>query len=176
MAYTFWHAGILIGDSDFEERTDSPRQRGGVFRPTAHGLALFPYLSGMLSVAHEFKLHLDSINRSPEDLDDEEIREIFESTPLGKKVLDIGRTLSEVELRRPDGRVQHVVSIAFSDLHEMKRLARDQALAPSDAEVTTEAPADAPRYMVSATFRYGAPESDGGGVAGRLRRRRSYEH
>ena len=171
MAYTIWHAGVYIGESDFEEGGGSPRQRGGVFRPTAHGLALFPYLSGMLAVANEFKLHLDSINRSADDLSDEEIREIFDTTPLGKKVLDIGRTLSEVEVRSPEGHRKEFASIAFSDLHEMKRLARDPNAAPSEEE----APPDGPRYMVSATFRYVLSNRDPKGRANRSRNR-SWEH
>ena len=38
MTYTFWHSGILIGESDLEEAYDHPRQHGGVFRPTDYGL------------------------------------------------------------------------------------------------------------------------------------------
>ena len=59
MAYTFWHSGVLIGESDLEEASDNPRQHGGVFRPTAYGLEIFPRLTGILSEWYELKMHLE---------------------------------------------------------------------------------------------------------------------
>ena len=38
MTYTFWHSGILIGDSDLDETSDNPGQRAGIFQPTPYGL------------------------------------------------------------------------------------------------------------------------------------------
>ena len=64
MAHTFWHSGILIGASDLEESSQHPRQRGGVFRPTAYGLEIFPRLTGILSAGHALKTHLEDEARS----------------------------------------------------------------------------------------------------------------
>src|SRR4051812_12058348 len=50
MTYTFWHSGVLIGESELEDISDKPGQRGGTFHPTAYGLEIFPRLSGILSV------------------------------------------------------------------------------------------------------------------------------
>ena len=69
MAYTFWHSGILIGESDLEDASDFPRHYHGVFRPTAYGLEVFPRLSGMLSAGHALKTHLDANGLSPETME-----------------------------------------------------------------------------------------------------------
>lgn len=61
-----------------------------------------------------------------------------------------GRTLSEVEIRTPNGNRQEFESIAFIDHLEWKRVAR--ALRDPAAEVE-ELPAGVPRYVVSTTFR-----------------------
>ena len=138
MTYTFWHSGILIGESDLEESSQHPRQRGGVFRPTAYGLEIFPRLTGILSAGYALKTHLDSNGLSPDDMEPEEIEELLDTTPAGEKIIDIGRMLSDVEMRAPDGRRLEFASIAFSDLAERARdCTVSRALAGT--EITLEA-------------------------------------
>ena len=122
MTYTFWHSGILIGESDLEEKSDNPRQRGGVFRPTAYGLEVFPRISGILSAGHALKTHLEAKGLSPDEMDGDEIEDLLDNTPAGRKVIDIGRMLSEVEMHGPDGRNLEFASIQFSDMLELERL------------------------------------------------------
>jgi hypothetical protein len=150
MSYTFWHRGILIGESDLEDTSDDPRQRGGVFRPTAHGLSVFPRLTGILSAAHALKAHLDARGLSPDDMHKGEVEEVFGTTPAGQKIIDIGHALSEVEMRAPNGARLGFASIAFTDLQELQRLARELAI--DSADDLSNWPADATRYIVSATL------------------------
>lgn len=153
MAYTFWHSGVLIGESDLETASGHPGQRGGVFRPTAYGTEIFPRLSGTLTAMHGMRAHLEAHGVAPDEARPEQIAEIFDASPAGRKFLDIGRMLSEVEVRAPDGRRMEFASIAFSDPREIERLARE--LAVEGADELAELPPDAPHYIVSATFRAG---------------------
>lgn len=169
MAYTFWHSGILIGESDLEESSDYPRQRGGVFRPTAYGLEVFPRLSGILSAGYALKTHLDANGLSPEEMERCEIEELLDTIPAGQKIIDIGRVLSEVEMRAPDGLRLEFASIAFTDLSELQRLVRE--LKVGAAEALTDLPPDAPRYVVSATLCDDAPASSREAQSGHVLRR-----
>lgn len=155
MTYTFWHSGILIGESDLEEPSGNPGQLGGIFRPTAYGLEVFPRLSGILSAGHALKTHLEANGLDPENLAHGEIDELLENTSAGRRIIDIGRMLSEVEVRAPDGGQLEFASIAFSDLLELQRLTAE--LKCEGADNLKELPADAPRYVVSATFRGDSP-------------------
>jgi|SRR5688500_11635765 len=157
MTYTFYHCGVLVGESDLEESSTNPRQRGGVFWPTPYGLQVFPRLTGILSAAHALKLHLDEKGLSADDMERSAIEEVFETTAAGQKVIDIGRMLSDVEMRGPDGRRLEFASIAFSDLTEIQRLTHELQLDSADS--LANMPPDAPRYIVSATLRHGTPAS-----------------
>lgn len=169
MAYTFWHSGILIGESDLEEASDNPRQHAGIFRPTAYGLEVFPRLTGILSAGYALKMHLEANGVSTDDMDGVELDELFDSTPAGEKILDIGRTLSEVEMRAPDGLRLDFASIAFTDLSELQRLLGEMNAGAEHG--LRDLPPDAPRYVVSATLREGPPGSDREAQPGHLRRR-----
>src|SRR5687768_13680795 len=150
MTHTFWHAGVLIGESDLEEAPDHPRQRGGIFRPTPYGLSIFPRLSGILSAGHALKTHLEANGLDPDNMEKHEIEELLDTTPAGQRVIDIGGTLSEVEMRAPDGRRLEFASIAFCDLSELTRLVREMEIgAAHDLE---NLPVDPPSYVVSATL------------------------
>ena len=155
MPYTFWYSGILIGDSDLERSMCNPRQHGGSFRPTPYGLELFPRLTGVLTAGHALKLYLDANGLCPENMDSREIEELVDSTPAGRKMLDIGRTLSDVEMRAPDGTTLEFESIAFTDLLELQTLARELNLDSANEldELPTPSPSDISRYIVSATLR-----------------------
>lgn len=151
MTYTFWHSGILIGESNLEERTDGPRRRSGVFRPTPYGLELYPRLCGVLTAGNALRAHFDAIGKSPEDLDPAEIETLLDTNPAGQKILDVGRMLSEVEMRAPSGNRLEWVSIGFIDTQEFQRLFRETEGA--DYKPPPAWRSDAPRYFVSLTLR-----------------------
>jgi len=169
MTYTFWHSGILIGESDLEESADNHRQVGGVFRPTAYGLEVFPRLTGILSAGHALKTHLDANGLSPDEMEPYEIENLLDTTPAGQKIIDIGRTLSDVEIRAPNGLRMEFASIAFIDQEELRRVIREMQL--SEARELVDPLLDAPRYIVSATLRDNTPSSGRDAGAGRFRHR-----
>lgn len=168
MTYTFWHCGILIGESRMKREPGRPRHLSGSFDPTPYGLELFPRLTGILTAGHELKSYLEANGLSPEEMSREEIETIFETNPAGQKVIDIGRTLSEVEMRDPDGSRLEFVSIGFSDLLEFKTLALELDGGGKTEPVTL--PPGAPRYLVSATLSKKAREPIADGQTGRLGR------
>jgi hypothetical protein len=151
MSYTFYHCGILIGKSDLEAESPHPRQRGGVFWPTTYGLQVFPRLVGMLSATHALRTHVEANGLCPDDVGPRDIDRLLETTPAGRKILDIGRMLSGVEMRAPDDRRVEFDSIAFSEPMEIKRLARDLRI--DSASDLPDLPPDAPRHIVSITLR-----------------------
>ena len=155
MAYTFWHRGVLIGESDLEAGSTHPRQRGGVFWPTAYGLQLLPRLSGMLSAAHALNTHLDANNLVRETMEPHEIEALLDNTPAGQKIMDIGRMLSDVEMRAGDGRRLEFTAIAFSEPLAVRTLARELGVTGADEPI--DLPPDAPRYVVSATLSHAIP-------------------
>lgn len=168
MAYTFWYSGILVGESNLEDSTGHARQLGGVFHPTPYGVEIFPRLTGILSAGHALKTYLDENGKSTDDMDADEIETLFNTHPAGQKIIDIGRTLSECEVRAPNGTLLEFESIGFSDLLEIEAFGRELSSgnSPEAAEAEPEAetepatepetvpdpPGDRPRYIVSATF------------------------
>ena len=150
MAYTFFHAGVLIGESNLEESSGKRRQRSGVFRPTPYGLALFPRLSGILSAGEALRAHLDERGLDPDTLAAEQVEELLSDTPFGQKIIDIGRMLSEVEVRASGGQRMEFASIAFNDIEESRRVLGLLDLRDSNGMIAG-VPAG-PRYFVSLTF------------------------
>jgi hypothetical protein len=151
MPYTFYHSGILIGESNLEDVADNRRrQRAGVFRATAYGMDIFPRLTGILSAGHAFEEYLAANRLSLDDLEKAEIERLLDTVPAGQKIIDIGRMLSEVEIRTPNGTPQEFESIAFIDQLEWKCVGR---LLSDPAAELEELPAGVPRYVVSATLR-----------------------
>ena len=144
MPYTFYHSGILIGESRLEDVADGRRrQRAGVFNATAYGLDIFPRLTGILSAGHELEKYLEANGLSLDDMEKAEIEHLLDTTPAGQKIIDVGRMLSEVEIRTPIGTRQEFESIAFIDQLEWKRVG--QLLGDPAAELE-ELPAGVPRY------------------------------
>jgi len=82
---------------------------------------------------------------------EDEIDDLLDATPAGKKIIDIGRMIADVEMRAPDGQRLEFGSIAFSDVLELQRLVHE--LVGDSGEDLPDLPADAPRYIVSATLR-----------------------
>jgi hypothetical protein len=151
MPYTFYHCGIVIGHSDLEAPSSHPRLRGGVFWPTTYGLQLFPRLAGMLSATHALRTHIEANDLCPDEVDQGVMDETLETTPAGRKILDIGRTAIDVEMRAPDNRRVELVSVAFSEPAEIKRLARELGI--EDAADLPDLPPDAPQHIVSVMLR-----------------------
>ncbi len=158
MAYSFWHSGILIGEADLAPDPKEARHLAGVFNPTAYGLEIFPRLTGFFSAAHQLKMNLEDNGLCPEEMD-REVEHVFDTTPAGRKIIDIGRALSDVEMRSPDGKRMEFSSIGFSDVTELRSLLHDMAL--DSAHDLEDLPPDAPRYIVSATLHDGSsPRGD----------------
>jgi hypothetical protein len=151
MSYTFYHCGIIIGRSDLEAVAPHPRQRGGVFWPTTYGLQLFPRLTGMLSAMHALKAHLEANGLCPDEVDQRMTDELLETTVAGRKIIDIGRMVVDVEMRAPDGRRVELASVAFSEPTEIKRLACEMRI--DAASELPDLPTDAPQHIVSVTLR-----------------------
>lgn len=151
MPYTFWYSGILIGESDLDERRGHRRHRAGKFRPTPYGLEIFPRLTGILSAGHALKMHLDAHGLCTETMSKQQVQEVMEATPAGQKIIDIGRTLCDVEMRAPGGERLEFESIAFTDMLELRRLARE--LDGGSPAEPNDLPPRVPRYVVSATLR-----------------------
>ena len=149
MTHTFWYSGILIGESDFEDQVDDPRRMSGTFRPTAYGEEIFPRLTGVLSAGHALKSLLDAKGLDPDEMDADEIDELFETSEAAQKIVDIGRTLSEVETRAPGGNRIQFASIAFIDTEEIPRVLRELTGQTDDVG---EKPFDGPRYVVCGTL------------------------
>lgn len=148
MTYTLWHAGVQIGETNFEQTHG--RQKFGVFRPTAYGLEIFPRLSGILSAASRLKDEMAERGLTGEDgIDDP--GGVLESTEGGRAVIEVGKTLSEVELHDPGGKRLEFRSIAFSDLAELRRLCRKMSLR-KDLPGDNDIPEGGPRYVVSVTL------------------------
>jgi hypothetical protein len=163
MTHTFWYSGILIGESDFEDPLDDPRRMSGTFRPTAYGEEIFPRLTGVLSAGHALKALLDAKGLDPDEMDGDQIDELFETSEAAQKIVDIGRAISEVETRAPDGRRIEFKSIAFIDTLEIPRLLRELTGETSEA---SDEPPDGARYVVSGTLLDELPDAISDRLAG----------
>ena len=159
MPYTLWYCGVLIGDTDFEEGGCRPPQYAGVFRPTEYGRAVFPRLTGILTAAAGLKDELEARGLSDDEMTAEQVADLLDNTRHGDRVLDIGKALSEVELRDPGGRVCEFKQIAFIDLAELAALSRKLGC---NVHIDWQTlPAEAPQYIVSVTLRISKDPGEG---------------
>jgi len=154
MTYTFYHSGILIGESDLEDVANNRRQRAGVFRATPYGMDIFPRLSGILSAGHALQEHLEANGLSLDKMERAELDQLLDTVPAGQKIIDIGRMLSEVEIHTPNGAPLEFESIAFIDQLEWKRVGK---LLGNPAAEIEKLPPGMPRYVVSTTLRHASP-------------------
>jgi hypothetical protein len=158
MTYTLWHSGILIGETDFEGEADASAQRlrerrhlAGAFRPTTYGRQLLPRLCGILTAGADLKDELVRRGLNADDAPPDVIEDLFESTAAGAHIVDIGRVLSEIELRAPTGTTLAVASMAFIELAELASLSRRFGCdEPVDLEATSP---DGVQFVVSVTLR-----------------------
>lgn len=159
MPYTLWHCGVLIGVTDFEGE-GHPRHYAGAFRPTAYGCQLFPRLSGMLTAAADLKEEMQRCGLHEDTMDADAISRFMHTTPAGQRVVDIGRALSEVELRDPAGKTLEFASIAFMDLWELSTLS-SRLGCESELPDPNALPSEASRFIVSATLSGRGVDIDG---------------
>jgi hypothetical protein len=160
MTYTLLHRKQLIGEADLEEndprapRFDERCHLAGIFRPTPYGRHLLPRLCGFLSAGLTLKEELTRRGVAAQDPPPEIVEQLFETTEAGAHIIDIGRVLSEVELRDPGGVTLHVESMAFIDLAELASLSRRVGKKVDFHEV----PPEAAEFVVSVTLRDLSPE------------------
>ena len=155
MPYTLWHRKQLIGDTEFERERHPPElgngwHMAGVFHPTPAGQRLLPRLCGILTAGFDLKDELVRRGLPADDPPQEVIEELFESTEAGAHIIDIGRVLSEVELRDPGGVILKVSTIAFIDLAELAALSR--RLGVNDTVDFENVPPEAVEFVVSVTL------------------------
>lgn len=158
MPYTLWHRGVLIGETDFESErgenvaNDRPGfHLAGAFRPTAYGRRLLPRMCGILTAAADMKDELNRRGVDPDDMPPEELEDLFENTAAGAHIVDIGRVLSDVELRAPNGRTLPFASMGFLDLSELASLSR--RVGCNETMDFHPLPPHAPEFLVSVTLR-----------------------
>lgn len=174
MTYTFLHRGIVMGESDLATKSGKRRQRAGSFQPTAYGRTLLPRVTCVLSVGLALKAELHAIKATPKHLRDEKIDQVFGHSEAGRAMIDVGRVLSEVELRDSYGRRVEFESMAFSNLNEIRELA--ETLGTRSSPALKNLPANAPEFIVSVTLR--RVKFSPFAAAGALLQRpvRAYEH
>jgi hypothetical protein len=161
MRYTFWHRRQLIGETDFDqEKGDGtpdhgePSHLAGTFHPTDYGRRLLPRLCGIMTAGFELKEEMVRRGLPTEDLPPEIIEELFQTTAAGAHIIDIGRVLSEVELRDPGGVTLKVASMGFSEMAELLSLSRRFGAneAADLDEVPSAAACEVPEFLVSVTL------------------------
>lgn len=86
----------------------------------------------------------------PDDVPPDIMTHLFESTPAGAHIIDIGRVLTEVELRDPRGATLVVSSMGFMDLAELTSLSLRLGTKMVSLD---QLPPDAPEFIVSVTLR-----------------------
>ena len=157
MPYTLWHCGKLIGETDFEgERPEDAQHEkarfhlAGAFRPTAYGREILPRVCGILTAGADLKEELTRRGLDPDDAPPDVLEHLFETTAAGARIIDIGRVLSEIELRTPSGHGLAVASMGFIELAELAllslRLGGDDTVGPPSLR------SDVPEFMVSVTL------------------------
>ena len=155
MTYTLWHRKQLIGETEFEEERPAPRlgngcHMAGVFHPNDYGRRLLPRLCGFLTAGFDLKQELILRGLSSEDPPPGVVEELFETTEAGAHIIDIGRVLSEVEVRDPVGVTLKVSTMAFIDPAELAALS--QRLGDNETVDLEDVPPEAVEFLISVTL------------------------
>ncbi|HKW49211.1 MAG TPA: hypothetical protein VJN70_17285 [Gemmatimonadaceae bacterium] len=155
MTYTLWHRKQLIGETEFEQERHPPQMGegshlAGIFHPNDYGRRLLPRLCGMLTAGLDLKEELVRRGLPTEDPSPDVVEELFETTEAGAHIIDIGRVLSEVELRDPMGVTLKVSTMAFIDLAELATLSR--RLGENETVDLEHVPPDVADFLVSVTL------------------------
>ena len=152
MTYTFLHRGVVMGESDLSAKSKRARQRAGTFQPSAYGRTLLPRVTCILSAGLALKAQFEFAKRAArkKELSPDELDTLLTESEAGRAMLDVGRVLSEVELRGPDDRRLEFASIAFSNVDELRRVG--QAIGTTVHEKLKDLPPGAPEFIVSVTL------------------------
>jgi hypothetical protein len=151
MTYTFLHRGVVMGESDLSAKPRHRRQKIGAFCPTEYGRTLLPRVTCVLSAGLALKTHLKAMAPKAKDLSPSQLESLLYESEAGRMMIDVGRVLSEVELRTPDGRLVEFENIAFSDVNEIRRVGK--AVGMNADEELRDQPPDAPQFIVSVSLR-----------------------
>jgi hypothetical protein len=144
--FTLFHLGQLVGTTEFEHPGSTPNQRLGKFQPTDYGLTVLPRLTGLLEAAFGLKREMERLGIDPEG-DADVISAALEEIPDGRRVVDVGRAISEMELRNDNGQVVVFTSLAISDVRQLIALAGEVTGSHEDPDDVGDW-----RYLISATF------------------------
>ena len=152
MTYTFLHRGVVMGESDLSAKTNRAGQRAGAFQPTPYGRTLLPRVTCILVAGLALKAEFEPAKQAgrKKELSQQELDTLLTDSEPGRAMIDVGRVLSEVELRGPDDRRLEFASIAFSNVDEIRRVG--QALGTNVHDELKDLPPDAPRFIVSVTL------------------------
>lgn len=104
----------------------------------------------MMTAAADLKDELNRRGLDPDDVPPDVMMHLFESTPAGAHIIDIGRVLSDVELRDPGGTTLVVSSMGFIDLAELTMLSLRLGTKMVSLD---QLPSDGPEFVVSVTLR-----------------------
>jgi hypothetical protein len=105
----------------------------------------------MLTACADLKEELVRRGLNPDESPPEVLSHLFETTAAGAHIIDIGRVLSEVELRAPSGTPMVVSSMGFMDLTELASLSR--RLGCNEKVKFEEVPCEVAEFIVSVTLR-----------------------
>ena len=104
----------------------------------------------MLTAGFDLKEELLRRGLPTDDPPPDVVEQLFETTEAGAHIIDIGRVLSEVELRDPGGVTLTVASMAFIELAELASLSR--RLGTNEKVDFEGAPSSAAEFLVSVTL------------------------
>ena len=144
--FTLYHLGQAVGSTDLAHSGPAPNQRLGAFLPSPYGVALMPRIAGFLEATFLLKRAMER-EGIPEN-DPDAVASALETLPEGKRVLDVGRATSELELRNEHGVTVPFSMLMISDVREMAALTQHGASHPS----TLPDDLGSWRYIISATF------------------------
>lgn len=145
MPYTLLLHGVVIGETDFEHKSQGPRQHAGVFRPSPSSTTVLPQITGMFAASLAFMRVVERHKPSLANNEDMALG-LLESTPEGRALIEHAKVIEQLELRDPDGTTLPIESIAVSNLQELAELAASKL---GKAILG----ASAPKYLISATVR-----------------------
>ncbi len=154
MSYSVWLDGNRIGDTDFELR-HGPDRHGGVFHPTAAGLAVLPSLTSMAPAL----LDVGRMCReSGIDTEDPSVdvygatEEVFQ-TPEGHRAMAAARHISRLVLHDSSGSLMVWKSILITDMTDFVAAVAAAGGTSFDDPTLTDRIGESPvRYFISATL------------------------
>lgn len=130
------------------KRPASPRQVFGPFKPTPYGRTLLPALTGLLSAAAALQREMSARGMSIDALPGaEQVEQFLDSSPAGQAVLDVGRIISDIEIRDASGGTVGFETIGFLDMATLSQFGNHP-----NAATRRSASLQSSHVMVSATL------------------------